>query len=88
VIDLIEQKAIVFRDETFGADFEVEDIPAEYAADAATYRERMIEAIAEVDDHLLEKYLSGREISPEEIIAALRKGTISLRFVPILQFSH
>jgi elongation factor G len=84
VIDLIEQKAIVFRDESLGADFEVEEIPAEYAEEVAAYRERMIETVAEVDDHLLEKYLSGREISPEEIIAALRKGTVAIKFVPIL----
>ena len=84
VIDLIGQKAIVFRDESLGADFEVEEIPAEYASEVAAYRERMIETIAEVDDHLLEKYLSGREISAEEIIAALRKGTVALKFVPVL----
>jgi elongation factor G len=84
VIDLIAQKAIVFRDESLGADFEIEEIPAEYAAEVASHRERMIETIAEVDDHLLEKYLSGRAISPEEIIAALRKGTVAIKFVPIL----
>ncbi len=84
VIDLISQKAIVFGDESLGADFEVEEIPAEYAAEVAAFRERMIESIAEVDDHLLEKYLSGRTISPEEIIAALRKGTVAIKFVPVL----
>ena len=84
VIDLIGQKAIVFRDETLGAAFEVEDIPAEHAAEVADYRERMIETIAEVDDHLLEKYLSGRTISEEDIMAALRKGTVAIKFVPVL----
>ena len=84
VIDLIAQKAVVFRDESLGADFEVEEIPAAYATEVAAYRERMIETIAEVDDHLLEKYLSGRAISQEEIIAALRKGTVAIKFVPVL----
>ena len=84
IIDLISQKAIVFTDESLGADFEIEEIPAGYAAEVAAYRERMIEAIAEVDDHLLGKYLSGQAISEEEIVAALRKGTVAIKFVPVL----
>jgi len=84
VIDLIEQKAIVFKEETLGAHFEVEEIPPEYAAEVAQYRERMFEAIADVDDHLLEKYVTGEPLKTEEVTAALRKGTISLQFVPIL----
>jgi elongation factor G len=84
VIDLISQKSIVFSEETMGADFEIEDIPAEYLDEVARYREMMIETAAEVDDHLLEKYLSGSEMSDGEIRAALRKGTIGLKFVPVL----
>jgi elongation factor G len=84
VIDLISQKAIVFQEDTLGADFEVENIPESYLEEAARYRERIIEAVSEVDDQLLEKYLSGAEISNDEIKAALRKGTIDLKFVPVL----
>jgi elongation factor G len=84
VIDLINQKAIVFQEETMGSDFEVEEIPSQYLEEAAKYRDQMIETASEVDDHLCEKYLSGAEISNEEIQFALRKGTIELKFVPIL----
>lgn len=84
VIDLIACKAIVFREESLGADFEVEEIPPEYADETAHYREMMIEAVSEVDDSLLEKYLSGTRPSEAEIRAALRKGTIELKFVPVL----
>jgi elongation factor G len=84
VIDLIAQKAVIFREETLGSDFEVEEIPEQYREESATYRERMIETAAEVDDHLLEKYLNGQDISEEEIKAAVRKGTIELKFVPVL----
>jgi elongation factor G len=84
VIDLIARKAIIFRDESLGADFEVEEIPDEFAAEVTAYRERMIETIAEVDDHLLEKYLAGSEITEDEIVGALRKGTVAIKFVPVL----
>jgi elongation factor G len=84
VIDLINQKAIVFQEETLGSDFEVENIPDRYLEDVAKYREQIIETASEVDDHLLEKYLSGAEISGEELQSALRKGTIELKCVPIL----
>jgi elongation factor G len=84
VIDLIARKAIIFRDESLGADFEIEEIPDEYAAEVTAYRERMIETVAEVDDRLLEKYLAGTEISEDEIVGALRKGTVAIKFVPVL----
>jgi elongation factor G len=84
VIDLISRKAIVFREETLGAQFEVEEIPEEYKAEAEAYREKLIETIADVDDRLVEKYISGAMVSEEEIRAALRKGTIAIKFVPVL----
>ena len=84
VIDLVGRKAVVFQDEALGAKFEITDIPAEYENEAESCREKMIEAAAEADDRILEKYLNGNEISEEEIRAALRKGTIGLRFVPVL----
>jgi len=84
VIDLILQKAIVFREETLGADFVVEEIPAEYREEVAQYRAQMIEVISDVDDHLMGKYVAGAALSEQEIVAALRKGTIGLKFVPVL----
>src|SRR5213593_200730 len=84
VIDLIHRKAINFRDETLGAQFEVEEIPEEYREAAAAYRDKMLETIADVDDHLMEKYVAGEEVSAEEIIAAIRKGTVAIKFVPVL----
>jgi elongation factor G len=84
VIDLVSQKAIVFQEETLGADFELQEIPQEYREEVARYRELMIEAASEVDDQLLEKYLNGTEISNEDIRAALRKGSIEQKFVPVL----
>ncbi len=84
VIDLIEQKAISFLDETMGFEFEIVDIPGQYLEEVAQYRERLIEHASEVDDALLEKYLNGGEITGEDLLPALRKGTIQLKFVPIL----
>ena len=84
IIDLIEQKAIIFREETLGSDFEIEDVPENLLEDVRKYRETMIETAAEADDHLLEKYLSGTEISNKEIVRALRQGTIEQKFVPVL----
>jgi elongation factor G len=76
VIDLVRMKAITYKDETMGADYIVEEIPAELADDAKVYREKLIEKVSEVDDKILEKYLGGEEISEDEIKAALRKRVI------------
>ena len=84
VIDLIRQKAIVYSEETLGAEYQVEEIPDEYREEAARYREQMFEIIAEVDDRLLEKYVAGKAFTDQEIKAAIRKGTVALRFVPLL----
>jgi len=84
VIDLINMKAIAYGDETLGAKYEVEDIPQEYRKEAGKYREQLLETIADVDDRLLEKYVHGGQVSNQEIMAAMRKGTIALKFVPVL----
>ena len=90
VIDIVRMKALRYKDETLGAAYEVEDIPAEYAAEAAAAREHLIEKVTEVEDRLLEKYLHGEAITEDEIKAALRKRTIeSVRhekapFVPVV----
>ena len=69
-------KAITYKDETMGADYIVSEIPADMLAEAQTYREKLIEKVSEHDDKLLEKYLSGEEITEDEIKAALRSRVI------------
>jgi elongation factor G len=73
VIDLVQMKAIRYKDETMGAEYVVEEIPADMLAEAKQYRERLIEKVSEADDKLLEKYLHGEEPTEDEIKAALRK---------------
>ena len=77
VIDLVKMKAIRYKDETLGADYVVEEIPADYAEQAKAYREKLIEKVSEVNDAVLEKYLHGEEITEEEIKAALRSRVVS-----------
>jgi elongation factor G len=86
VIDLVAMKAVLWPldDDTEGAKFEVTDIPAEYADAAEAARDQLLETIAHVDDHLMEKYLEGEELSVDEIKAAIRTGTIAFEFVPVL----
>ena len=84
VIDLIRLKGIVWDEHSLGVDFKEIFIPKELKEEALHYRSKLIESIAEVDDHLMEKYLNGEEISGSEMKAALRKGTISMKAVPVL----
>ena len=85
VVDLIKMKAIVWNDETMGADYSVEDIPAELQAEADEWRDKMLETAANVDDALMEKYFDDPStITEEEIIAAIRKGTVSMEITPML----
>src|SRR5947208_10866131 len=84
VIDLVQMKALVFHDETLGAKFDVEEIPAELRADAEHYREKMVESIAEQHDELLEKYLGGETLEIDELKNALREATIAQKITPIL----
>ncbi len=83
IIDLIEMRGIYYKDETMGADYEVVDIPAEHADEAHALREKMVEAISETDDQLLEKYLSGEEVSNAELKAALRRATLANQVQPV-----
>jgi elongation factor G len=76
VVDLVRMKAIRYKDETMGADYVLEEIPADMQAEAKHYHELLIEKVSEADDKLLEKYLHGEPISEEEIKAALRKRTV------------
>jgi elongation factor G len=84
VIDLVEMRALEWPENALGAEPIVTDIPAEMDEAVAAAREKLVEAVCEVEDELLEKYLAGEAIAPEEIRAALRRGTIDLRFTPVL----
>ncbi len=83
-IDLVTMKAYIFDDETLGASFVEDEIPAEYAAQAREYRDKMIEALSDVDDTIMEKYLAGEEVTVQEIKTALRKGTLDLKINPVI----
>jgi elongation factor G len=77
LIDLVKMKAITYKDETMGADYDVSEIPADMLAEAQQYREKLIEKVAEHDEKLLEKYLGGEDITEAEIKAALRNRVIT-----------
>ncbi|MBR5440792.1 MAG: elongation factor G, partial [Prevotella sp.] len=84
VIDLIKMKAILWHDETMGAEYDVEEIPADLMDEAQEWRDKMIEQAANFDDALMEKYLEGQDISEEEIIAAIRKGCCAMEVTPMV----
>lgn len=83
-IDLVTMKAILFNDETLGAKYVVEDIPADLLAEAKAYRDKMIEAIADYDETIMEKYLNGEPISEEEIKTGIRKATVKMELTPVI----
>jgi elongation factor G len=83
VVDLIEMKAVLYRDD-LGSKIDVVEIPDDLVAEATRHREALIEAVAEVDDTLTHKYLEGEELSTEEIHHGLRLGTLQSKFVPVL----
>jgi elongation factor G len=86
VIDLVLMKGLIWNDETKGAEFEVIDIPADLQAAAQEARHKILEAVADVDEELMMKYLEdeGESITEDEIRAALRKGTLELKLVPVV----
>lgn len=84
VIDLIQMKAIVWNDETMGAKYDIEDIPADLLGKANEYREKLVEAAAEQDEALMEKYLGGEELSVEEIKKGIKAGCLSMSLIPML----
>lgn len=84
IIDVVRNKAIVFEDDNLGSKFTFQDIPEPFKAEAEAARARLLEAVAEVDDALMERYLEGKiDFSEEEILNALRKGTLSFKLVPV-----
>jgi elongation factor G len=83
IIDLVEMNAVFYSND-LGTDIEVRDIPEEYLSLAEEWREKLVEAVAELDEELTEKYLSGEEITKEELKAAIRKGTVNVEFYPVI----
>ncbi|MDD2274109.1 MAG: elongation factor G [Desulfuromonadaceae bacterium] len=84
IVDLVTMKAILWDDESLGATFRVEEIPADLVDEANEYREKMIEEISSHDDVLMEKYLSGEALTEAEIKAAIRACTIAIKFCPVI----
>ncbi|GAA7262948.1 elongation factor G [Helicobacter pylori] len=84
VIDLVQMKAIVWNNETMGAKYDVEEIPSDLLEKAKQYREKLVEAVAEQDEVLMEKYLGGEELSIEEIKKGIKTGCLNMSLVPML----
>ena len=84
VVDLIKMKAILWHDETMGAEYDIEDIPADLADEAAEWREKLVEGAANFDDEVMELYLEGKEISEDKLLRAIRKGCIAMECCPML----
>jgi elongation factor G len=83
IIDLVEMNATFYGND-LGTDIEVRDIPEEYLDQAKEYREKLVEAVAELDEDLMERYLGGEEISNDELKAAIRQGTVNVEFYPVI----
>ena len=84
VVDLVTMKAIVWdQDAAMGSNYHVEEIPADLLETATTYREQMVEAAAEADDELMEKYLEGAELTEDEIVGGLKKGCLNMTITPM-----
>jgi elongation factor G len=84
LIDLVRMKSLVWHDDTLGAKYDIIDIAPEHKAQADEYREKMLEACADVDDAFAEKYLDGGSFTEAEVIAAIRKGCIALKHIPTM----
>jgi elongation factor G len=83
VVDLIKMKAVLWEDEVLGAEYREVEIPPQMTAMAAEYREKLLEALADKDDQIMEKYLADEEIPGQEIVGAIRRATIKLQFTPV-----
>ena len=84
LVDLVRMKAIIWKDESLGAEFTIADIPADLEADAKSYREKLVETAVEQDDAAMEAYLEGTEPSEETLRACIRKGVMAGAFVPVI----
>ncbi|WP_144512662.1 elongation factor G [Bacillus sp. FJAT-22090] len=83
IIDLVTMKATMYGND-LGTDIQEVEIPEEYKAQAEEYREKLVEAVAELDEDLMEKYLGGEEITNEELVSGIRKGTLNVEFYPVV----
>jgi elongation factor G len=83
IVDLVTMKTLIYTDD-LGTTSETAEIPAELAAEAAIYREKLVEAAVDDDEELMEKYLEGKELSTEEIMRGIRRSTLKLKFIPVL----
>ena len=84
VIDLIKMKAVLWKDEKLGAEFEYTDIPEDLKAQAEKYRQELVETAVEQDEKLMDDYLNGKKISESDLISCVRKGCLKFEFVPVL----
>ena len=84
IVDLVTMKARIWRDETLGAEYDEVEVPADLLEKAKSYREQMIEAVAESDDHLFAKFVEGTPISEKEIMEGIRKATITQKIFPVI----
>src|SRR3989442_14151424 len=84
VIDLLEEKAIIYREETLDAEYTKEEVPEDYKQIVREYRDKIIEAACEADEKVFEKFVHGEAISNEELKAAIRKGPIAIKLTPVL----
>jgi elongation factor G len=84
MVDLVKMKGITFDDETMGAKYQEVDIPADLVEQAKEYRAALEEAVAEIDDELMAKYLDGHALTNEEVKKGIRKGTIAMKFFPVI----
>jgi len=83
IIDLVEMRAVVWKDESLGAKYEVQEIPEDYKAKAAEWRHKLLETVVEMDDAVMEAYLEGKEPDAATLKRLIRKGTMSFKFVPV-----
>lgn len=83
IIDLVEMKAVIYHDE-MGQEITIEEIPEEYLEEATKYRESLVEAVSELDDELMMKYLEGEEITIDELKKGIREATLNVEFYPVL----
>lgn len=82
-IDLLHMRGVQWRGNTLGMEYDSVDIPESLQEEAAFYREQLLETLADLDDHIMDQYLGGEDIATEDLLAAIRQGTIALKIVPI-----
>jgi len=84
IVDLVENRAVIWEDDSLGASFHFEDIPADLKDQAAELRQTLLDTAVEMDDTVMEAYLEGTEPTPDQLRACIRKGTLAFKFVPVL----